>query len=312
MKSRSLLASLSRRQCLALFIGGLLLTTGSAGRAEEAKPPGLPPKPITKGQRIFTCGHSFHVFVYNMLPGIAESAGIKDQEMVGISRIGGSKVIQHWNVPDDKNFARTALKEGKVDVLTLSPIWLPDEGIGNFVKLAVKHNPNVRVLVQEYWLPNDEYDPVYPLQTRKKIDHDATDVAKLSKANDAYERDIEALVESLNKETNSNAAYVVPVGAASVKLRELIVAGKAPGLKKQWDLFRDTWGHAKTPLTVLSTYCHYAVIYHRSPVGLPVPRELEMDKEVNDSDKEALNRVLQEIAWETVRHHPLTGFAAGE
>jgi hypothetical protein len=54
--------------------------------------------------------------------------------------------------------SKAALTAGKVDVLTLSPIWLPDEGIGNFAKLAFEHNPNVRVTVQEYWLPADRYD----------------------------------------------------------------------------------------------------------------------------------------------------------
>ena len=45
-----------------------------------------------------------------------------------------------------------------MDVLTLSPIYLPDDGIEKFVNLAVKHNPKVRVFVQENWLPCDIYD----------------------------------------------------------------------------------------------------------------------------------------------------------
>src|SRR5438093_309719 len=69
-----------------------------------------------KGQRIFTCGHSFHVFVYPLLGELAKAAGIDDQELVGLSRIGGSKVIQHWAVADEKNAAKAALVAGKVDV----------------------------------------------------------------------------------------------------------------------------------------------------------------------------------------------------
>ncbi|MGC3968979.1 MAG: hypothetical protein QM775_16885 [Pirellulales bacterium] len=61
---------------------------------------------------------------------------------------------------------------------------------------------------------------------------------------------------------------------------------------------------------LLSAYCHFAVIYRRSPVGLPVPRVLDTDKELNKADKPALNSLLQEIAWETVQRHPLTGFDA--
>jgi hypothetical protein len=295
-----------RLAAMGVLIAAAVLLIGDRGRADDA-PSATQPAPIVQGQRIFTCGHSFHVFVYGLLDELAKSAGIADQEMVGISRIGGSRVVQHWDVPDEKNEAKRALTAGKVDVLTLSPIWLPDAGIENFAKLAVEHNPKVRVLVQEFWLPNDTYEPKYPLDTRKKVDHDATDLAALRKSNAAYCDDIEKHVRELNQELGKVALFVVPVGEASIALREKIVAGQAPGLKAQWDLFRDTWGHAKTPLMALSGYCHFAVIYRRSPVGLAVPAILKNDKTIADADKEPLNRLLQEIAWETVRNHKLTG-----
>ena len=64
------------------------------------------------------------------MPGIladmAKKSEIKDHIPVGLSAIGGSRVIQHWDVPDDKNTAKAALRTGKVDVLTLAPIHLPD------------------------------------------------------------------------------------------------------------------------------------------------------------------------------------------
>jgi hypothetical protein len=291
-----------------LVLAGNLLAASRSQAADKSDDP--PAAPITQGLRVFTCGHSFHVFVYPLLNEMAQAAGIKDHQSVGISRIGGSRVIQHWNVADEKNEAKAALRAGKVDVLTLSPIWLPEEGIEKFASLAVEHNPNVRVTVQEYWLPNDTYEPKYPLDTRKKVDHNATNLAELKKSNDAYCHDIEEYVRSLNEQLGKNAIFVVPVGEASVALREKILAGEAPGLKAQWDLFSDTWGHAKPALQVLSGYCHFAVIYRRSPVGLPVPSLLAKDKSLSDADKEKLNRLLQEIAWETVRHHPLTGLTA--
>ena len=63
---------------------------------------------------------------------------------------------------DEKHQAKAALSAGKVDVLTLSPIWMPDEGIEKFAKLGFEHNPNIRITVQEFWLPNDTYEPIYP------------------------------------------------------------------------------------------------------------------------------------------------------
>src|SRR5437773_2415410 len=141
---------------LAILVLMLLLPAGLL--QAQGQPGEKPAAAIEQGQRVFSCGHSFHVFVPGILSDLAKGAGIKDHEMVGLSPIGGSRVIQHWNVPDEKNKAKEALSAGKVDVLTLSPIYLPDEGIENFVKLAVDHNPKVRVTVQEFWLPYDEYD----------------------------------------------------------------------------------------------------------------------------------------------------------
>jgi hypothetical protein len=252
------------------------------------------------------------MFVYPMLEELARNAGIQGHANVGKSSIGGSRVIQHWNVPDAKNEARRLLKEGKIDVLTLSPIWLPDEGIQNFVHLGLEHNPNLRITVQEYWLPNDEYHPVYPLETKKGCDHNATSLEALRKAQAEYDRDLSAVIESLNREAGKQAVLLVPVGQAAIALRERIVAGTAPGLKQQSDLFRDSWGHAQPPLQALSAYCHFAVIYRRNPTGLPVLTALEKLDGISDDDKAKLNKLLQELAWSAVTAHPLSGVAAAK
>jgi hypothetical protein len=53
---------------------------------------------------------------------------------------------------------------------------------------------------------------------------------------------------------------------------------------------------------VLSAYCHFAVIYRRSPVGLPMPKELQ-----GKYQTPALNLLLQRLAWDAVIHHPMSG-----
>lgn len=287
--------------------------------------------PVTRGQRVFTCGHSFHVFVYPILDEMAKAAGIPDHQSVGISRIGGSRVIQHWDVLEATNKARALLRAGQVDVLTLSPIWMPDEGIENFAKLGLEHNPAIRVTVQEFWLPNDTYHPVYPLETRVQVDHNATVVAELRKQQALYDHDLCESVREVNRRLGKQVLFIVPVGQAAAALREKIVAGQAPGLAMQWDLFRDNWGHPQPPLQVLAGYCHFAVIYRRSPVGLPVPKELAGYRRIvtdvglrkpgwrpskedlaaarplSEQDQKDLNRLLQELAWDAVKQHPLSG-----
>jgi hypothetical protein len=277
-----------------------LAVAASLGHASDPQPP------ITTGQRVATCGHSFHVFTYRQVEQIAASAGLKHQ-LVGISSIGGSTVQKHWDVPEEKSAVKQVLKAGGADVLTLSPIWLPDEAIEQFVKLGIEHNPALRITVQEYWMPNDEYEPVYPLQTKKKVDHNATDLAKLRDATMRYAKDIEDYVKGINQRLGKDAVLIVPVGMAAVTLREKIVKGEVPGLKQQSELFRDNWGHALLPLQLLSSYCHYAVIYRKSPVGLPVPLAFRTLKDMSDEDKAKLNTLLQQIAWETVSAHPMSG-----
>ena len=286
---------------------------------------------MPEGLRMFTCGHSFHVFVYRVVNEMAKAAGIEGHENVGLSSIGGSRVIQHWDVPEASNQAKAALRAGGVDVLTLAPIWLPDTGIDNFVKLGFEHKPDIRVTVQEFWLPNDTYEPIYPLDVRKKVDHNAVNLAELRNHQARYLRDLEDYVAGINKQIGKDVAFVVPVGQAVLALRERIAAGQAPGLKMHWDLFRDPWGHPQPPIAVLSGYCHFAVIYRRSPVGLPLPEELAKYRRLTsdvslrkpgwkptpediatavsltDEEKKGLNHLLQEIAWEAVTTHPSSG-----
>ena len=141
------------------------------------------------------------------------------------------------------------------------------------------------------------------------MDHNATDLAALREANTRYEHDIEAHVRGINTKLGKQVLFVVPVGAASVLLREQIAVGKIRSLKVQWRLFTDSWGHPTPPLKTLAAYCHYAVIYRRSPVGLPLPIELRDNKEFANT---VLNKILQEIAWQAVLANPMSGVSAAK
>ncbi len=261
-------------------------------------------EPVAAGQRVFSAGHSFHVFVPRILNDVAMAAEIRDHVFVGLSAIGGSRVIQHWDVPEEKNKAKEALRTGKVDVLTLSPIHLPDEGIEHFTELALENNPTIRVTVQEFWLPFDIYDTTFK-QRPRKVDHNAPTGEELRSVHAPYFKSMDEHVMKLNGKYGKPVLSVVPVGQAVIALREEIIAGQAPGLKQQEDLFADAIGHAKPPLQALVAYCHFAVIYRRSPVGLPIPAVLE---KANHPEWDAkLNRLLQELAWDAVTQHPLSG-----
>ena len=279
-----------------------LLSTAFAPAAQDKKEKLA--EPITKGQRVYTCGHSFHVWVPGIVTDLCKKAEIPDHVQLGLSSIGGSKVIQHWNKADDKYSitVKDVLKTGKVDVLTLSPIFFPDAGIENFTKLALEHNKDIRIVVQPIWLRWDIYEPT--TKRPAKVDHNAITGEELRKRHAVYFKEMDEFIRDLNKKQGRTVLYVVPAAQAVIALREKIIAGQAPGLKSQEDLFTDELGHGKAPLQALVAYCNYAVIYRRSPVGLPVPTIL---KQTKLADQEQLNRLLQELAWDAVIQHPLSG-----
>jgi hypothetical protein len=187
--------------------------------------------------------------------------------------------------------------------LSLAPLYAPDEGIENFTKLALKYNPDIRILVQEIWLRWDIYEPTTaPPAT---VDHNAVTIEELRKRHSLYFKNMDDYVRTLNKKFGKTVLYVVPSGQAVLALREKIVAGQVPGLKTQQDLFIDPVGHPTPQLQVLVSYCHFAVTYRRSPVGLPIPSMLVPPG--NPQANAKLVKLLQEIAWEAAVQHPLSG-----
>jgi uncharacterized membrane protein len=313
--------------------GLVFLLLAAPAQAERARA-----EPISRGQRIFTVGNSFHWWVPGPLAAMALDAGIKDHLHFGVSAIGGSRVIQHWELPEDKNPTKKALRNDKIDVLTLGNMYPPDEGVEKFVRLGLEHNPNFRVTLQEFWLPNDSFDPTLAIQKRnEKNDHDAFNGAELRRQHAPYFQGMDDLVRDVNKKIGRPVVFVVPAGQAVIRLREKIIAGQVPDFKSQSELFHDDAGHPFEPVQVLAAYCHFAVIYRRSPVGLPVPYLLKgtgnpkYDKEGQGfsawwyarhpdpktsgtviPEDARLNRLLQELAWDTVIHHPLSGLYVGK
>ncbi|RBP45232.1 hypothetical protein DES53_103230 [Roseimicrobium gellanilyticum] len=288
MKRHAFLAA-----CFAILSCSVSAATAAEGSAVNAPP---------KGLRVATAGHSFHVWMPALLKEMAAGAGITGHEIATVQGIGGSRVIQHWDLAGDKNKVKPVLEAGKADVLTLSPIYLPDPGIENFVTFGLQHNPALRVTIQEFWVPFD--DPAL-WATRGKgvtIDRDTKTMEQLRAAHATYFEDMDKLVRELNTKAGKSAVFVVPVGQAVLALREKVIKGEAPGISKQSELFTDPLGHCRAHIMVLAAYCHFAVIYQRSPIGLPVPASLAKLPEA-----EKLNRLLQELAWQAATQHPLSG-----
>jgi hypothetical protein len=85
------------------------------------------------------------------------------------------------------------------------------------------------------------------------------------------------------------------------RAKAALVAGEVPGITRQSELFTDAIGHGTAPILALVTYCNFACLYGRSPVGLD-----DGDRQL-DRIHPQLRPVLQRIAWDAVTAHPLSG-----
>ena len=148
---------------------------------------------------------------------------------------------------------------------------------------------------------------IYEPTTKRpaKVDHNAITGEELRLRHAEHFQKMDEHICELSTKFGKTVMIIAPDPQAVIALREKIMAGQAPGLKTQEDLFTDELGHGKPPLMALVSYVDYATIYRRSPVGLPVPAILKQAK-LGDQE-ESLNRLLQELAWEAVVQHPLSG-----
>jgi hypothetical protein len=324
--------------------------------------------PKTAGMRVFYASHSL---MWDMPPVLAEDAnayGIKGHTVLGIQRLGVSRTSQHWDLPDAQNQAKQALKAGNVDAFVMSPIGMPDQGIDNFVKLGLEHNPNMKFYIQISWpgmglVDNDDMGsggmmgggmmgggrrgagasgatpsgaPVTGTAAPggaggrggrgggmmgggmmggmmgggQNYNITPEEIAKINIKND---KSAEDQAKKINEEVGKTVVFLIPSAQAHNALRTLIYKKEMPGMTDQGEVFRDFIGHPTVPVIALNAYLHFAVMYQRSPVGLPQP-EIFINPPASiragwkdEWKNPELNKKLQELAWDIVSHYPPSG-----
>lgn len=289
---------------------------------------GADAKPAETKLRVFTAGNSFHMWLPAWLSAIEKEAGVTPHEQLGVDYMASSWVNQHWDKPDDKHRARAVVESGELDVLTLGGMHTPDDGIDKFTEAGLAKNPKLIVTYQEFWLPFDRLD--YPLMKKNffgdltkslRTWEDATDTKKtpkdtsnfniptadqLDKLHQPYFEGIDKYIAAENKKIGKNVIRVVPVGQAVLALRRQVIEGKVPTIAKQSDLFVDNLGHPGDAIRAVAGYCHFIVIYHKNPKGIKLPAFAFVQRD-NKFNQEC-NLILQDIAWNAVTNHPLSGF----
>lgn len=267
---------------------------------------------IPTGQKMFYASHSLMWDVPPPLAEIVAAYGITNHSLA-IQRMGFSRTQQFWDQPEAQSQAKQALKAGDCDDFVMSPMDMPDKGVAEFVKLGILNNPHMRFFVQNNWagFNNDGQKAQQSMQlmmSGKLKKWDQTTEEDLKTLNTECEKAFEAQVKEINEQYGHPVIFIIPTSQANSELRARIIRKEFPGLDKQSDLFLDPIGHPKPPLVALNAYLHFATIYGRSPVGLPMPTILK--KANNPKWDDNFNKALQELAWKTVINYPLSGVKA--
>ena len=110
--------------------------------------------------------------------------------------------------------------------------------------------------------------------------------------------------------------HVIPGGQVKAAAVRAIEAGEVPGLTRREDLFGlNPDGspdpiHFNDPGAYLMALTHYAVIYHRSPVGLPAD-VLRADGTPVTPIAPETAAAMQRIVWDVVTRYAATGVSGG-
>jgi len=224
----------------------------------------------------------------------------------------GAGLRQHWEHPDpplngfeEENGhagfrpADEALDAGEYDVVVLTEsVELRDaikyknspEYLARWAARVRSANPEARVYFYETWHQTDHEEGF-----RTRLERDYESLWKGVVLNGALARD-----------PARHPIYVIPGGQVMAELgRRLDAMGGLPDLGGPEGLFLDNI-HIDDRGSYLIALTHYAVIYQRSPLGLP--HELTRDDgSPADAPSVELAQLMQQVVWDVVRSLPETG-----
>ncbi|MCL3881769.1 hypothetical protein [Marivita sp. GX14005] len=297
---------------VALGLSALWLRAPDRLAAEEMAARYQKPLPAPGGPLdVFHLGHSL---VGRDMPAmLAQLAGHDHASQLG----WGTPLKAHWedslpiegfateNAHPHYRDAREALESGAFDAFVLTEMVEIEAAIEYFeapdylerwVGLARAGNTDMRIYLFETWHALDD-----PQGWLTRLD---TDPAR-------YWEGV-LLARALANEA-SGAIHVIPAGRVLAEfVRRIEGIGGLDGVQSRSDLFARLDDGSVDPLHLndlgayLIALTHYAVLYHRSPEGLP--RQLRRaDGTLADAPGPAVASLMQRTAWDVVRELSVTG-----
>ncbi len=228
------------------------------------------------------------------------------------SQIGwGTPLRAHWepeepingfevhNLPDSSQDAREAIALEAYDSLVLTEMVEIRAAVRYFdsakylhkwIELGRRSNPAMRIFLYETWHTLDDKEGWL-----NRIDRDL----------DRYwEKSV--LRCALAYEDQPKPVYIIPAGQVMARfVREVESRGGVGKIVDRRDLFSDEV-HLTDYGTYLVALTHFAVLYQKSPLGLPFTLNKADGKSANSPGPEAA-RLMQEVVWDVVTKYAPTG-----
>lgn len=231
------------------------------------------------------------------------------------SQLGwGASLKNHWegqvsgfaeeNASSAFKAAGTSLDRGAYDAVILTEmVELQDairwhasaQYLAQWTLRARAGNPQVRVYLYETWHRLDD-----PAGWLARIDHDSTALWQ------------DQLLRPAMADPAVGTIYVIPGGQVLGAVARAIDAGQVPGLTARTQVFAQQHDGTSDPIHLndlghyLMALTHYAVLYHKSPLGLPHQLR-RADGRTADSFSIEQAHVLQQVVWQTVTRYRTSG-----
>ena len=228
------------------------------------------------------------------------------------SQLGwGASLQQHWNgdVPGmaEENShpayraAIAAVKRGGYDALVFTEMvelrdairWHDSaDALADWTATARKAAPAARLYLYETWHRLDD-----PAGWLARLDADLPALWEAQLLRPAMAR------------VGVGTIYLIPGGQVMAAAARVIETGAVPGLTSRHDLFAPGDPiHFNDLGAYLMALTHYAVLYHRSPEGLP-HQLARADGRVAQAMTPQAAQILQQVVWQVVTRYPATGVA---
>lgn len=297
---------------LLLFLAacGGLVRCGPAKPLDKAEFDALYTEPASvppTSQSVFYIGHSL---VGRDMPAmLAQLAGNGHRYD---SQLGwGTPLKAHWDPDEPINGfetendhpryrdAKDAVASGDYDALVLTEMVE--------LRSAIKYFDSAKYL-HEWATAGWEASPevnVYLYETWHELTDEEGWMNRLDLDLDRY-WEVELLRRALTRSDAIRPIYVIPAGQVMARfVRELERRGGVGPIKSREDLFSDDI-HFNDFGAYLVALTHYAVLYQKSPVGLPHALKRADGSAATDPGAKAA-QLMQETVWKVVTTYPKTG-----